>query len=73
MDQISGLSQICLDFSKMMSGILDPRILTFWNSGHWGERKIETKLEFEILLNLIIIDIDHFITLGFQGPPGAKA
>ena len=32
MDQISGLSQKCPDFSKIMSGILDPRIPTFWNS-----------------------------------------
>ena len=32
MDQISGLSQKCPDFSKIMSGILNPRIPTFWNS-----------------------------------------
>ena len=31
MDQISGLRQKCPDFSKIMSGILDPRIPTFWN------------------------------------------
>jgi hypothetical protein len=32
MDQILGLDQNCPDFSKIMSGILHPRILTFWNS-----------------------------------------
>ena len=32
MVEISGLSQKCPDFVKIMSGILDPRILTFWNS-----------------------------------------
>ena len=32
MDQISCLSQKCPDVSKIVSGILDPRIPTFWNS-----------------------------------------
>ena len=32
MAQISGLSQKCPDFNQIMSGILDPRIPTFWNS-----------------------------------------
>ena len=36
MDQISGLSQKCPDFSFKMSGILYPRILTFWNSAHFS-------------------------------------
>ena len=31
MDHISGLSQKCPDFFEIMSGILDPRIPTFWN------------------------------------------
>jgi hypothetical protein len=32
MGYISSLSQKCPDFSKIMSGILDPRIRTFWNT-----------------------------------------
>ena len=32
MGQISGLRQKCPDFSKIMSGILDPGIPTFGNS-----------------------------------------
>ena len=38
MGRISGLSQKSLDFSKIMSGILDPRIPTFWNSNMERQR-----------------------------------
>jgi hypothetical protein len=36
MGQNSGLSQECPDLTKIMSGILDPRIPTFRNSGSFS-------------------------------------
>ena len=44
MDHIYGLSQKCLDFSKIMSGTLDPRIPTFWNSVPCGASVPGTEL-----------------------------